>query len=82
MSKNWWKDLINALEEIDNKAFGEGDCSLIFFFGTNDNGERYVDAEMVTNHVVYTSRENHQDMGDYIGAKDLNDAIKELSKRL
>lgn len=72
--------IIDALHDLDNTAFNEGDCTIIFFFGTNDNGERYVDAEMVTGHIIYTSREKHQDLGSVIGPEDLIEAIVELGK--
>jgi hypothetical protein len=74
------RKIIDALHDLDNKAFNEGDCTIIFFFGTNDNGERYVDTEMVTGRIIYTNRETHQDLGDFVGAEDLMEAIVELSK--
>lgn len=80
MTENRERKIIDALHDLDNKAFNEGDCSIIFFFGTKDDGERYVDAEMVTGRIVYNNREKHRDFADCIGAEDLLEAIIELNE--
>lgn len=74
------RKIIDALHDLDNEAFNEGDCTIIFFFGTNDDGNRYVDAEMVKGLIVYENRDRHQDLGSVIGPEDLMEAIVELSK--
>lgn len=71
---------MDAIYELDNEAF-KGDCTIIFYSGTNDDGERYVDATMVTGHVLidYWGRD-HNNLADVINAEDIPDAIKQLAK--
>lgn len=73
---------LGAIDDLDNKGFFKSDCTILFYFGTNDDGERYVDAEMVTGHVIYIDREKHKDIADVIGAEDLAEALRMLIEKL
>jgi hypothetical protein len=72
--------LINAIHDLDNHLFFASDCTLTFWFGTNDNGERYVDAEVVKGHA--RPEGSRETLADIIGADDLMSAIQEINEEL
>lgn len=75
-------ETLEAVHDLDNKAFFASDCTILFFFGFNDDGERYVDAEMVKGHVHIQDRQDHDSMADILNAEDLLEALRMLVKEL
>lgn len=63
---------LSAIDELDNIAFFNSDCTIIFHLGINDEGERYVDAEIVKG-LVNTF--DYKDFGIAYNTEDLAEAI-------
>lgn len=78
MSKDWTKQLIDDVSEIDNKCFNEMPLSIVIRTGQTDDGDRYFDA------AIYDGEQYNPTLGnclaEYLGAESLNELFQELNK--
>lgn len=77
---SWDKDLINAVQDIQNNAFFDGDCTVLFYFGTSKDGERYVDAKIVKGHVFIRNTRVHKKLSEVVTTDDFSEALEALAK--
>lgn len=76
MTKSYYDRSASAIGELDNRAYIEQPCTIIFYFGTNDDGERYVDAEIVRDYPMH----NLTQTASIMAAADLFEAIVKLGE--
>lgn len=74
------KQVINALEDLDNSIFNQGDCTVILWFGTGDDGERYVDAQVLQGLIEPIM--NRVSLAEVTSSDDMFTALVELNEDL
>ena len=73
---------LGAIDDLDNMGFFKSDCTVLFFFGTKDDGERYVDAQIVKGFISIHNTILHKDLASILGAEDLAEALRMLAENL
>lgn len=76
MPKDWTKQLIDDVSELDNNCFNDMPLTIVIRTGQEDNGDRYFDATVYTGH-----EENKGDtLADVVGADSLSELFNDLVK--
>jgi len=77
---NWRDELIEAILQLDEFLAGNSPCVLVMWFGSDDRGRRFIDAEAETGYLSLA--QNSHRLVEIFGAYDLPSALQELANEL